>query len=126
MLLSSHYLDESTVIGFDIVFGGENDSRGDIALVDITRDNQDKIVHAIEFLNKKKPGTIAGSLALNVKGSLNEKDFLEGIEGVQKPFADLLSVTNHIGHINRGYDKILVEDRYYPIVIYYESYQREN
>jgi len=109
------------VIAFDVLFAG-NELVFDSALVTATQTASDKIVHALEFLNRDNHAVIPERFHLNTYNRPSPDNFIEDINGAILPFQDLLDGTAHLGHVTARSDIARRSEQYFPMIIHYNDH----
>jgi len=111
----------ASVIAFDVLFAGKRDSTGDAALVTATAAAAEKIIHAIEFVDREKLATIPERFQMKMGTKPSSDNFIQNIYGAVLPFNDLLQVTQHLGVVAAGTDFAFRDEQYFPMIIHYND-----
>ena len=109
------------VIAFDVLFAGKRDSTQDNALIAATEAASNKIVHAIEFVDRDKLAMIPEHFQLKTSNKPSSDNFIRNIFGAVLPFDGLLQVTKHLGVVAAGTDFALRDEQYFPMIICYND-----
>ncbi|MGH7600814.1 MAG: CHAT domain-containing protein [bacterium] len=108
-------------IAMDVLFAGAKDSAQDAALVAATQSASDKIIHAVEFIDRDNHAIIPDRFHLNVPDKPSAEQSIEGVYGAQMPFGALLEVTKNLGHITQAADITRRAQEYFPLLIHYND-----
>jgi CHASE2 domain-containing sensor protein len=109
------------VIAFDVLFAGKRDSAQDAQLVAATRAASDKVIHAIEFVDREIHASIPDRFQLKPAVKPSADRFIQNIYGAVLPTEDLLKVTSHLGAVSASTDVAYRDDQYFPMIIYYNE-----
>ncbi len=112
---------DANVIAFDVLFAGNKNSMQDAALVTATQKASNKIIHAIEFLDREKHTVIPDRFHLKTSDKPSPDNFIENAYGAILPFDELLKVTKHLGVVAARTDIAYQDNQYFPMIAYYND-----
>ncbi len=108
-------------IALDVLFAGAKDSAQDAELVAATQSASDKVILAVEFIDRDNHAIIPDRFHLKVPDNPSSEHYIEGVYGAQLPFGSLLEVTKNIGHVTQAADVTRRAQEYFPLLIHYND-----
>jgi|GEM_PF-2861714 len=109
------------VIALDVVFDTQKDSLTDARLAQVTQQNRDKLIHAVEFISHDNHAIIPPRFHLQVREKPSRDNYIEGISGAILPYPELLTVTDYLGHVTARSDEAGRDEQYFPLIVYYNN-----
>lgn len=109
------------IIVLDVLFNAEKDSAQNAALLTATRAASNKVIHAIEFLDRNNQAVVPDKFQLKIPNKPTSDNYIEGVRGALMPFDDLLQATEHLGHITQTSNLICGGEQSFPLIIPYND-----
>lgn len=109
------------VIAFDMLFADKRDSIKDAQLIAATRAAKDKIIHAVEFVDRERHASIPERFQLKTVMKPSPNCYLQNVRGAILPMDGLLRATNYLGVVSSSTDIAHRDDQYFPMILYYNE-----
>ncbi|MDZ7263120.1 MAG: CHAT domain-containing protein [candidate division KSB1 bacterium] len=109
------------VIVLDVLFAEKIDSIKDAQLIAATSAAKDKVIHAIEFVDRERHVTIPERFQLKTLMTPAANCYIQNVRGAVLPMDGLLRATRHLGGVSGSTDIAHRDDQYFPMIFYYNE-----
>ncbi len=109
------------VIALDVLFADKTDSLKDAQLIAATSAARNKVIHAMEFVDRERHVSIPERFQLQTLMNPSANCYLQNVRGALLPMEGLLCATSYLGGVSASTDISHRDDQYFPMIFYYNE-----